>query len=260
MREFEFVLHYEPGTDLLMDVFQEHSGLTARTSECTTTTDAMWRIDHLRGPAPAVTAAAEIFTDHDRCNECLDDHACDTYREYHVLDREATSLTVYTYRREIQDCHSVPYIVTDHVGEGRCKLHGGASPRGEDHPGFEHGLFSDYLGEEDRAVINQLEEMDDEDKLDEIINWRLARLRRAVRALNEDEEQSFWAAFAELAGQVGEPDPEQIQELARMLDKGNRAVQMEIDTLRKLIKDRNKIAEGEDVNVGWRELMAGDNS
>jgi len=118
MREFEFVLHYEPGTDLLMDVFQEHSGLTARTSECTTTTDAMWRIDHLRGPAPAVTAAEEIFTDHDRCNECLDDHACDTYREYHVLDREATSLTVYTYRREIQDCHSVPYIVTDHVGEG----------------------------------------------------------------------------------------------------------------------------------------------
>lgn len=118
MREFEFVVHYGPGADSLMDVFHDHPGLTARTSECTTTTDAMWRVDHLRGPATAISAAEEIFIDHDRCNECLDDHACDTYREYHVLDREATSLTVYTYRREIQDCHSVPYIVTDHVGEG----------------------------------------------------------------------------------------------------------------------------------------------
>jgi len=151
---------------------------------------------------------------------------------------------------------------TDHVGEGRCKLHGGSTvtPTGEDNGAFKHGLFSDHLGEEDRETIATLEEYGDAEKLDEIINWRLARLRRAVRALNEDDEQNFWAAFSELAGQVGDPDPEQIQELARMLDKGNRAVQMEIDTLRKLIKDRNKIAEGEDIKVSWREALAGGNS
>jgi len=45
-----------------------------------------------------------------------------------------------------------------------------------------------------------------------------------------------------------------------MLDRGNRAMQDEIDLVRKLIKDRNKIAEGEDVNVSWREALAGGNS
>ena len=34
---------------------------------------------------------------------------------------------------------------TDHVGEGRCKLHGGASPRGADSPSFRHGGRSKYF-------------------------------------------------------------------------------------------------------------------
>lgn len=106
---------------------------------------------------------------------------------------------------------------TDHTGEGRCKLHGGASLRGEDNPAFEHGLFSDYLDEEDREAIDALEEQGDAEKLDELINWRLARLRRAVRALNEDSEQNFWAAFQQLVDQVEEPEADQIKELAGML-------------------------------------------
>jgi hypothetical protein len=147
------------------------------------------------------------------------------------------------------------------IGEhGKCGIHGGKSLTGEDAPAFKHGLFSDHLGEEDRETIDILEEYGDAEKLDEIINWRLARLRRAVRALNEDEAQNFWAAFSELAGQVSEPEPEQIKALARMLDSGNRAMQMEIDTVRKLIKDRNKIAEGSNVTVSWREALAGDGS
>lgn len=146
---------------------------------------------------------------------------------------------------------------TDHVGDGRCKLHGGASKRGKDAPGFKHGLFSDYLDPKDRDAIDALDEYEDAEKLDELINWRLARLRRAVRALSEDSEQNFWAAFSELVEQVGEPDADQIQELARMLSSGNRAMQAEIDLVRKLIKDRNKIAEGDDVNVGLRDLFGG---
>ena len=33
---------------------------------------------------------------------------------------------------------------TDHAGEGRCKLHGGASPWGLLHPRFKHGRFARY--------------------------------------------------------------------------------------------------------------------
>jgi hypothetical protein len=143
---------------------------------------------------------------------------------------------------------------------GKCRFHGGATtaPRGEDSPHFEHGLFSDYLGEEDRRAMEALEEYDDVEKLDELINWRLARLRRAVRALNEDEEQNFWAAFSELVEQTGEPEADEIKALAQMLSQGNRAVQDEIDLVRKLVKDRNKIAEGADHNVQLRDLFGGD--
>jgi len=33
---------------------------------------------------------------------------------------------------------------TEHVGEGRCKLHGGRSPRGPLHPRYKHGRYAKY--------------------------------------------------------------------------------------------------------------------
>lgn len=157
-----------------------------------------------------------------------------------------------------EDCSLPAGWGTDHVGEGACKLHGGNTPTGSDNPAFKHGLFSDYLDEEDRETMAILDEYGDADKMDELINWRLARLRRAVEAINDDEDQrTFWDAFESLVAQTGEPDAEQIKELARMLSQGNRAMQDEIDLIRKLIKDRNKIAEGSDVNVSLKDVLSG---
>jgi len=45
-----------------------------------------------------------------------------------------------------------------------------------------------------------------------------------------------------------------------MIGNNDRAAQQEIDLVRRLIKTRNKIAEGEDVNLGWREALAGGDS
>jgi len=140
---------------------------------------------------------------------------------------------------------------------GKCDVHGGKSLKGKDHPGFKHGLFSDYLDEEDRQAIDALEEYEDHEKLDELINWRLAKLRRYLREMSSEDEMSFWEAFREVIDQTGVIEDKEIRELAGMLDKNNRAVQAEIDLVRRLIKDRNKIAEGEDVNVGWAEMLAG---
>lgn len=51
---------------------------------------------------------------------------------------------------------------TDHVGEGRCKLHGGAAPRGEDAPNYKHGAFSEYLreslSERERAAMDAMDD------------------------------------------------------------------------------------------------------
>ncbi|MFC6726174.1 transcriptional regulator, partial [Halobium palmae] len=118
MREFEFVVEFDPGADPLMDVFREHPTLTARSSTCFTTEDTMWRLDHVKGSPEALDAFDDLFLDETRCNECLDAPNCDTFREYHVLDRTPNSRTVYTYREEVHRCHSIPHHVHQHVGDG----------------------------------------------------------------------------------------------------------------------------------------------
>jgi len=118
MKEVEFSIRYEPGVDELMDVFHEYPNLSCRSSVCHSTETAMWRIDHVRGPEAAIKAFSDVFLDEDRCNECLDRPTCDSSREYHVLDRSSEALTVYTYRREVHRCHSLPYFVLDGIGDG----------------------------------------------------------------------------------------------------------------------------------------------
>ena len=50
---------------------------------------------------------------------------------------------------------------TDHAGVGRCKLHGGATPRGADSPHYKHGLHSRYLP----AEVQQGEPITEDDLL-----------------------------------------------------------------------------------------------
>lgn len=118
MREVEFAIQYDRGVDELMDVFHEYPSLSSRSSACYSSGTAMWRIDHVRGSEAAIEAFAEMFLDEDRCNECLDRPTCESHRQYHVLDRTPESRTIYTYRREVERCRSLPYFVLQHVGDG----------------------------------------------------------------------------------------------------------------------------------------------
>jgi hypothetical protein len=57
---------------------------------------------------------------------------------------------------------------TDH-DSGPCKYHGGASPRGSDHPSFKHGAFSEYLesdltDDEKEALAALSEDLGDPDE------------------------------------------------------------------------------------------------
>lgn len=132
---------------------------------------------------------------------------------------------------------------------GKCDKHGGKSPKGKDSPNFVHGLFSDYLDEEDRWAMGALEDIDDAGKLEELVNWRLARLRRYLREMSDEEEYTFWEAYRDVLDATQEVTDDEIRALASMLDRNNRAVQDEIDLVRKLIKDHHKIAEGDTVQV-----------
>jgi len=146
------------------------------------------------------------------------------------------------------------------VGEhGKCDMHGGKSLSGEDHPGFEHGLFSDHLGPEDRETIQVLEDVGNEEKLEDLINWRLARLRRYLRQMSDEEERSFWDALQAILDQTGEVEREELRELGKMLGNHERALQEEIDLVRKLIKAHDKVA-GDGGMSGLRDLFGGGDS
>ncbi|MDL0128797.1 helix-turn-helix domain-containing protein [Halobacterium salinarum] len=117
-REFEFALQFEPGADDLMDVFLRHDSLSLWSSAIFMNHDHMWRLDHAKGTKEALRAFDEVFLDETRCNECFDVTDCDTGRAYHVLDRQETSQTIYTLRREISQCHSLPHFIRNHVQQG----------------------------------------------------------------------------------------------------------------------------------------------
>jgi predicted DNA binding protein len=78
----------------------------------------MWRLDHAKGTAEALSAFNEVFLDETRCNECFDVDSCETSRTYHVLDSQETSQTIYTLRREISECQSLPNFIRDRVQKG----------------------------------------------------------------------------------------------------------------------------------------------
>ncbi|GCF15136.1 hypothetical protein Harman_30710 [Haloarcula mannanilytica] len=118
VKEFEFTIRFTAGTDPVMDLFQEYPTLRLRNATCTVTGDAMWRIDHVDGPADAISAFDDVFLDDSHCNECLDEHCCSGTREYQILDRRPTARTVYTYHTKTDRCCAVPAIVTDHIGDG----------------------------------------------------------------------------------------------------------------------------------------------
>jgi hypothetical protein len=49
---------------------------------------------------------------------------------------------------------------TDHVGTGRCRFHGGATPRGADSPHFVHGGYSGYIQDQIAEKVRVFENAD----------------------------------------------------------------------------------------------------
>jgi hypothetical protein len=118
VKEFEFSIRFAAGADPVMDLFREYPTLRLRNATCVVSGNALWRIDHVDGPADAISAFDDVFLDDDRCNEHLDENYCSGTREYQVLDRQPTAKTVYTYHDQADRCCAVPTIVTDYIGDG----------------------------------------------------------------------------------------------------------------------------------------------
>ena len=129
---------------------------------------------------------------------------------------------------------------------GRCKLHGGATPKGPGHGAYSHGLYSDALRPEDYALLERIENMQTAVKLEDTLNLQIVKLYRAVESLEGDaERRSFWDAFHELVENVNNPDTDDLRVLAQILGENDRAIREWMDIIRKTAKDLHKITDGE---------------
>ncbi|WP_121303898.1 helix-turn-helix domain-containing protein [Haloarcula quadrata] len=118
MREFIFTIDYERNVDPVMDVFIDYPETHSRTIACNVTRDGMWRLERVAGPETALEQLDDVYDDPVRCTECIGTRNCKTDWTYEVIGSDPGARTVYSYRSEAGDCHSIPRLAIDHVGRG----------------------------------------------------------------------------------------------------------------------------------------------
>lgn len=119
MREYVFTAEYESGADEVMDVFIEYSGLEGWALRVAVSNSGLWRVDRFVGPTSALDALEQVMTDSAVCNECLGEYPdCSIDTEYEVVRENEECRLVYSYAPNDGYCHSIPYLVSETVGEG----------------------------------------------------------------------------------------------------------------------------------------------
>lgn len=131
--------------------------------------------------------------------------------------------------------------------DGRCKLHGGATPSGPEAGAYTHGLYSEALREEDVALLERVEKIRNAMKLEDVLNLQIVRLFRAVEQMGRDP--AGWGTVRELVEELEDPSSEDLEAIARILSSEDRAIREQIDSVRKLAKDLHKITEGETLRL-----------
>lgn len=119
MREVVFTVEYEQGADAVMDLFIEHPDLYARSMEVNATSETVWGIEKIVGPAPVLDEYD------DRLEQLADDSTltgmCSApiiKYQYEVLSSNPESRKIYSLRREGDGPRSIPIAAAEHLGDG----------------------------------------------------------------------------------------------------------------------------------------------
>ena len=122
---------------------------------------------------------------------------------------------------------------TDHVGEGKCKLHGGASkgpPKGNKNA-RKHGVYEsvirDQLKDEEKETFDKVSADDDLKQELKILRFKLLRLLEPV------EQQQIMSN--------GQIETIEIDEVTK-----SKAIAKLVDNIRKLVKDNKEINGGDE--------------
>ena len=122
---------------------------------------------------------------------------------------------------------------TDHVGKGRCKLHGGASkgPGKGNKNAVKHGVYEqvirEHLDEEQRETFDKVSDEDDLRNELKILRFKLLRLL-------EPQQQQELAK----SGKVANLDIDEVTK--------SKAIAKLVDNIRKLVKDMNDLGKSDD--------------
>lgn len=119
MREFGFTMEYDEGADPVMDVFIRNPEMYNEADSISVSTAGLWRVDSFTGPEPALQELEEVYTSNLVCNDCLGVHQeCDAVWRYQVIQEETGYRSIYSYLKQINYCHSVPFLSLTNHGNG----------------------------------------------------------------------------------------------------------------------------------------------
>ena len=118
MRELVFCLEHEPGCNRVADALAEFPDARIRSLSLHATAESLWRVDHVTGPANALTNIEEAFLATKYYADCITSDHCDATQRTQVLESTDDMLIMYSYWERTSDCASVPHIALEHLGQG----------------------------------------------------------------------------------------------------------------------------------------------
>ena len=118
MRELAFTLEYESGSDTVADTLAQYPAARIRSLSLHATTESLWRVDHVTGPADALTDVKAAFLVTDYYTDCLTPGTCGATQRTQVLESTDEMLVLYSYWERTDSCASVPHMALDRLGHG----------------------------------------------------------------------------------------------------------------------------------------------
>jgi predicted DNA binding protein len=118
MRELVFEIEYDPGSNSVADTLAEYPDARIRSLSLHATTESLWRVDHVTGPADALADIEAAFLDADYYTDCLTPGHCGATQRTQVLESTDEMLVLYSYWERTDSCASVPHMALERLGHG----------------------------------------------------------------------------------------------------------------------------------------------
>lgn len=118
MRELVFEIEYDPGSNRVADTLAEYPAARIRSLSLHATSESLWRVDHVTGPADALEEIEAAFLAADYYTDCLSAGTCGATQRTQVLESTDEMLVLYSYWERTDSCASVPHMALEHLGHG----------------------------------------------------------------------------------------------------------------------------------------------